>query len=139
MKVKVLEGGFEPRRAHFDDAGMDFLSPEHVEIPAHGSAVIDLKVCVQIPVGYYGKMESKSGLMMKHGIICPGGVVDSSYTGSVRVYLENHSDTPYSFEPGEKVVQMIIQPCLLATIERVDELDASVSGRGDGGFGSSGK
>lgn len=128
-----------PRKAYFDDAGYDFLCPEHIEIPADGYAIIDLKVCVQIPIGFYGKMESKSGLMMKHHIVCLGGVINSSYRGSVRVLIENHGEDAYCFEPGEKVVQMIVQPCLLATLEQVEELDESTSGRGEGGFGSTGK
>ena len=53
--------------------------------------------------------------------------------------IENHGEDAYCFEPGEKVVQMIVQPCLLATLEQVEELDESTSGRGEGGFGSTGK
>lgn len=139
MKIKVLEGGYAPIRAHFDDAGLDLLCPEHIEIPAHDSALIDLRVSVQIPVGYFGKFESKSGLMTKHHIICPGGVIDSSYRGSLKVFIENHGDEPYSFEPGEKVVQMIVQPCLLTTINITEFLDQPASDRGNNGFGSSGK
>lgn len=139
MKVKVLDGGFKPTRAHFDDAGIDFYSPKAFMIEPHGTYTIDLKVCVEIPVGYYGKMESKSGLMTKHGIICAGGVIDSGFRGSIKVRIENHSNEEYLFCKGDKVVQMVLIPCLLATIEQVDELDDSDSGRGESGWGSTGR
>ena len=77
--------------------------------------------------------------MFKHHIVCPGGVIDSSYRGNVRVVLENHGDTDYHFNRGDKVVQMIIQPCLLPSIDIVDDLDESTSGRNTNAYGSSGR
>lgn len=139
MKVKLLDGGKMPRRAHFDDAGMDFFSPEDFGIPAHGAYLIDLKVCVEIPLGFFGKMESKSGLMTQKGIVCAGGVIDSSFTGSIKVRMENHGDEYYHFNKGDKVVQMVLIPCLLPTLEQVDELDPPISGRGESGWGSTGR
>ena len=139
MKVKLLDGGKMPCRAHFDDAGMDFFSPEDFGIPAHGAYLLDLKVCVEIPLGFFGKMESKSGLMTKKGIVCAGGVIDSSFTGSIKVRMENHGDEYYRFNKGDKVVQMVLIPCLLPTLEQVDELDPPISGRGESGWGSTGR
>lgn len=139
MKVKVLDGGKLPTRAHFDDAGMDFYSPEDFTIPAHGSYLIDLKVCVQIPIGYTGFMKSKSGLMTQKGVVCAGGVIDSAFRGSIKVRMENHSDSDYHFAKGDKVTQMVLLPCLLADIEEAKELDPSESGRDESGWGSTGK
>ena len=45
----------------------------------------------------------------------------------------------YSFERGDKIVQMVVQPVLLCGLEEVKELDPSESGRDDSGFGSTGK
>lgn len=143
MKYKVLEGGFEPKRAHFDDAGIDFRSPETFTLGPAGSDndsyVVDFKVSVEIPIGYFGKMESKSGLMVNHGICCCGGVIDSGFRGTIKVRMINHSHEPYTFERGDKVVQMVVQPVLLCTLDKVDELDPSDSGRNDSGWGSTGK
>lgn len=139
LRYKVLEGGYELERAHFDDAGIDFRSPEDFTVPAHGSYLIDLKVCTEIPIGYYGKMESKSGLMTKHGVVCAGGVIDAGFRGSVKVRMENHSDIDYHFSKGDKVVQMVVIPCLSDDIEAVDELTESIGGRNENGWGSTGK
>lgn len=144
MKYKVLEGGFEPKRAHFDDAGIDFRSPESFVLEPAGqpgdSHVVDLRVAVEIPIGYFGKMESKSGLMVNHSVCCGGGVIDSGFRGTIKVRMINHDpEYAYAFERGDKVVQMVVQPVLLCTLDKVDELDPSDSGRNESGWGSTGK
>ena len=87
VKYYLDEGGFEPIRGHFEDAGMDLRTPEDVVIHPHSSAVIDTKVRCEIPTGFYGKLESKSGLHVKHDIVCLGGVIDASYRGTIVVKL----------------------------------------------------
>lgn len=136
MKYYVGEGGFEPVRGHYDDAGMDLRTPEDVIVPAGGSAIIKTKTFVEIPVGYYGKLESKSGLNVKHDVVCLGGVIDASYRGEIVVKLYNLGTSDYRFKAGDKVVQMIIQPCVLE--EWVKDEDLSETERGDKGFGSTG-
>ena len=138
MKVMLDEGAYLPTRATTFDAGADLYTPKAFRVPAHGSATIDTGVHVQIPGGYFGKLESKSGLNVNHGVVSCGGVIDSGYTGSIRVKLYNFSDTDYQFQKGDKVVQLIIQPCELCGFERVDEIDMDTE-RGSRGFGSSGR
>lgn len=136
MKVRMMDGAYEPVRGHSDDAGLDLRTPVDVVIPAGGSATIDTKVCVGIPKGYYGKLESKSGLNVKHDVVCLGGVIDSGYTGSVVVKLYNLGKSDYNFKAGDKVVQMIVNPCMISEIEYVSDLEDTE--RGDNGFGSTG-
>ncbi len=130
---------YAPERAHFDDAGIDLRTQERVVLRRGEQEVIDLGVSVQIPVGYFGKMESKSGLMINHGIICMGGVIDSGYRGTIKIRMWNTGTKDYVLEKGEKVVQLVLIPTLLADLVRVDALDGAVSGRNEGGFGSTGK
>ncbi len=144
MKFKVYEGGYEPVRAHFDDAGIDFRTPEEFTLQPAGhpgdSHVVDLKVAVEIPVGYFGKMESKSGLMVNHGVVCLGGVIDSGFRGTIRVRMTNHNpEEAYTFKKGDKLVQMVVQPVLLCTLDQFDELDPADSGRNADGWGSTGR
>ena len=137
MKYYIEKGGFEPIRGHFEDAGMDLRTPIDVVVPKGGSAVIDTLVHTEIPVGYYGKLESKSGLNVKHGVVSLGGTIDSGYNGSIVVKLYNFGDKDYEFKAGDKIVQMIIQPCVLE--EWIEDDDFSESERGDSGFGSTGR
>lgn len=139
MNVKVFDGGYMPRRAHFDDAGIDLLTPEGFTLRPGESRVVDLKVGFEIPVGYFGKLESKSGLNVNHGVICPGGVIDSGFRGSVKVRMMNTGSEDYTFMRGDKVVQMVLIPVLLADLNEVDELTPSESGRDNSGYGSTGR
>ena len=139
MNVKVFDGGYMPRRAHFDDAGIDLLTPEGFTLRPGESRVVDLKVGFEIPVGYFGKLESKSGLNVNHGVICPGGVIDSGFRGSVTVRMLNTGSKDYTFMRGDKVVQMVLIPVLLADLNEVDELTPSESGRDNSGYGSTGR
>lgn len=136
IKVQLDSNAFEPVRAHEADAGMDIKSPISWLIPARGSATIDTGVHIEIPPKYVGMLKSKSGLNVKHGITSEG-VVDSGYTGSVRVKLYNNSDVDYQVNKGDKISQLVIIPIITPSVEIVDKLEATE--RGDAGFGSSGR
>lgn len=94
MKYMLDDGAYAPVRAHFDDAGIDLRTPEAFDLGPAGSDtdqyVVDLKVHVEIPAGYYGKLESKSGLMTNHGVCSTGGVIDSGFRGDGK----GHDDQP---------------------------------------------
>lgn len=137
MRIKLDEGAYEPLRAHPTDAGLDLRTPKEFTIRPHDSYTIDTGVHVELPKGYYGKLESKSGLNVKNSIVCLGGTIDEPYRGSIVVKLYNMGDYEYHFRAGDKIVQLIIQPYLAPEIEYVNEL--SESDRGSDGFGSSGR
>lgn len=139
MKYKVYNGGYPLERAHFDDAGMDIRTPEEFTLGPCQTIVIDTKIAVQIPVGYFGKLESKSGLNVNHSIITTGGVVDSGFRGTIKVKLFNFGNETYTFHEGDKISQLVILPVLLCDLEQVDRLDDSESGRDGSGFGSTGR
>lgn len=139
MKYALEPWACDIDRAHPDDAGIDMRTPVGFVLRAHEQKVVDLGVRVQIPIGYWGKMESKSGLMVNHGITCMGGVVDSGFRGTIKVRMWNTSDEDYTFKQGDKLVQMVLMPVLLADLERVDKLDAADFGRNESGWGSTGR
>ena len=137
INIMLDEGAKEPDRAHEDDAGMDLFARETKVIPARGSATFDTGVHIEIPKGYYGSLESKSGLNVNNSIISGGGVIDCGYTGSIVAKLYNMSDTDYTVNAGDKITQIVILHILTPTVKIVDSLSATE--RGDGGFGSTGK
>ncbi len=138
-KVNIMldEFAYMPVRAHETDAGLDLRTPEDVAIRPGRSAVIDTGVHIQIPAGYYGKLESKSGLNTKHGVVSKGGVIDSGYTGSIKAKLYNDGLKPYDFHAGDKIVQLLIIPCMVP--ELVEVTGFPDTDRGANGFGSSGR
>ena len=64
------------------------------------------------------------------------GVCDADYRGEYIVPLFNDSAVPRVIEPGERVAQLILLPCRTLRFEEAGEL--SETGRGSGGFGSTG-
>lgn len=138
-KVRVIldKDAYMPEKAHSADAGYDLRTPKRVVVHRGSSAVIDTGVHMEIPKGYYGKLESKSGLNVKYSVVSHGGVIDSGYTGSIRAKIYNHGGNDYVFEKGDKVVQIIIQKCESPELVLTDHFEDSE--RGDNGFGSSGK
>lgn len=137
MKVVLDDGAFIPVRAHDTDAGLDLKCREDFVIEPHGSALIDTGVHIAFDHGTYGKIESKSGLNVRHGIVSCGGVIDEGYVGSITVKLYNLSTIPYAFRRGDKVAQLVVMPYLVPDMVEVDELEPTE--RGFGAFGSTGR
>jgi dUTP pyrophosphatase len=137
MKIKLDADARMPERAFPTDAGLDLFSREETIILPGESAVFDTGVHVELPPGTFGKLESKSGLNVKYGVVSHGGVIDSGFVGSISVKLYNHGDKPYMIRKGDKIIQMIVQHCLYPDLELADTL--SDTERGEGKFGSTGR
>lgn len=137
MNIMLDEGAFVPTRAHYTDAGLDLKTPRAAYLFPHSSVTIDTGVHFEIPEGYWGKIESKSGLNINHSVVSLGGTIDSGYTGSVKVKLYNLSSEPYEFKRGDKIAQLVITPCVLDDCKEVDAF--AETERGDNGFGSTGR
>ena len=136
MKVKLDNGAFIPKRAHDADAGYDLFAMESKTVPARGSAIFDTGVHMEIPHGFAGVIKSKSGLNIKHDILSDG-LVDSGYSGSIRVKLYNHGDREYQVLRGDKISQIMIVPVHTPDLRIVTELKETE--RGEHGFGSTGR
>ena len=136
MKVMLDPGARLPERAYPSDAGLDIFSREEKVILPGESAVFDTGVHVELPEGTFMKLESKSGLNVKYGVVSHGGVIDQNYRGSIAVKLYNHGDKPYMIRKGQKIIQGIVQPFIAPELEQVDSL--TETDRGSAGFGSSG-
>ena len=139
MAVKVVldEGAKMPTRAHSTDAGLDLYSRSEVIIYPMESATFDTGVHMAFEPGTYGKIESKSGLNVKRGIVACGGILDEGYTGSIVVKLYNLSDERYTFNVGDKIAQLIIQRYENPELVQVDKLEET--DRSNNGFGSTGR
>lgn len=137
MKIKLDKGARIPVRAHNTDAGLDLHSMEIATIFPGESWTFDTGVHIAFDPGTYGKIESKSGLNVKHDIVSCGGVVDEGFTGSIRVKLYNLGHEAYTFYPGDKIAQLVIMPYLAPMLVQVGDLEETE--RGANGFGSSGR
>ena len=136
FSVKLDAGAYMPVKAHEEDAGYDLFAPAYNLVPRKGACVIDTGVHIAIPQGFAGVLMSKSGLNVKHGLTSEG-LIDSGYTGAIKVKLYNNSDTSYEVRPGDKISQIVFLPIASPELNKVDKLPET--DRGDGGFGSTGR
>ena len=127
-----------PDRAYEGDAGLDLAACERHELGPGERAVVGTGLAVEIPAGYAGFVQPRSGLAAKHGItiLNSPGLVDSGYRGEVRVILLN-TDRAETFvvEPGMRIAQLVVQAVEPVEPDEVGEL--AESERGARGFGSS--
>ncbi|MBT9458598.1 MAG: dUTP diphosphatase [Burkholderiaceae bacterium] len=140
------------------------LLGDSIPLPSYatdGSAALDLRACIAEAVtlepggralvktglainmmdpGLVAIVASRSGLSLKHGVrVAQGiGVIDADYHGEIGVILANDGQVPYVVQPGERVAQLMFQPVVQVALQVVEEFSTE-TGRGEGGFGSTGK
>lgn len=123
-------------------AGMDLSAcPESggpVAIPPGEIRLIPTGWAMALPTGYEGQVRPRSGLACRRGITVPNapGTIDSDYRGELTVALINLGRETFVVEPGMRIAQLVVAPVARAAAVECDELDAT--GRGGGGFGSTG-
>jgi dUTP pyrophosphatase len=127
-----------PAQAYEGDAGLDLTACDEVVLRPGNRAVVGTGVALEIPDGYAGFVQPRSGLAARHGIalVNSPGLIDSGYRGEIRIVLLN-TDARETFvvTPGMRVAQLVIAPVASVRLREVEELGASA--RGGRGFGSS--
>ncbi len=137
---KLNDNATIPTYGSVDAAGADlYASIDEAEtIMPHETKLIKTGIAMAIPRGLVGLIFARSGLASKRGLAPANkvGVVDADYRGEVMVALHNHTNTPQTIEPGERIAQMAFMPYIKGNFNVVDELSETI--RGEGGFGSTG-
>lgn len=131
-----------PARAHAGDAGYDLRSVDELDLPPGMRALIRTGISVAIPRGYAGLVLPRSGLAMRHGVapVNTPGLIDSGYRGEIMVPLINHDRAAaFRVERGMRIAQLVLVRAEEVSFSEVQTLEAGADGRGEGGFGSSGK
>ncbi len=141
VKIKILNHKAKmPVRATELSAGADLYAccDEPVVLKPGQRALIPTGLAMAIPKGYGGFVFARSGLASKFGITMSNGVgvIDSDYTGEVKIAMINQSDTEFTINNGDRVAQLVIIPVELCSFSICEEL--TKTDRGEGGFGSTG-
>ena len=120
-------------------AGFDLHSVEDYVLKKGERKLIKTGLAFEIEPGFEVQIRPRSGLAFKHGItvLNTPGTIDADYRGEIMVLLINLGDEDFEIKKGERIAQAVIAPVVQAEFEEVDEL--SVTKRGTGGFGSTGK
>lgn len=139
IKFKPLsEKAILPTKAYDSDTGWDVYSIEDVIIPAKSSGIIKVGLqLADITEGYWFKIESRSGIGFRDGIVAFSGIIDNGYRNEIGVKLFNFSDKDFKIKTGDRVAQIVVYKLYETTIEFTDVI--SDSHRGHKGFGSSGR
>ena len=142
MRVKKLrESATVPTYGSAEAAGADLYAclDTDVVIEPGKTVFVPTGIAMEIPKGCAGLVYARSGLACKKGLAPANkvGVIDSDYRGPVTVVLHNHGAEPQTIAHGERIAQMVITPVLTPAYEAAEDL--SDTGRGQGGFGSTGK
>lgn len=149
VMIKVLPGGLAPRYMSEGAAGMDCYAREGgtmrgiAEYYAGETTVsvervrVALGFALSLPEGYEAHVRPRSGMGYNNGIHCAFGTVDADYRGEVSALLFNLGTKDFTWQPGDRICQLVIAPVARPVLHQVDEL--TVTGRGAGGFGSTGR
>ena len=131
--VKISTNAITPKRATEGSVGLDFYSPANYVIPPHDQLLIPTQIRLQIPLGYYGRLASKSGLAILHQLHVGAGVIDPHYTGKIMVLLINTASRLHPIKRGDPIAQLILEKVSIPILKEVKALPPTT--RGDHGCG----
>ena len=97
-------------------------------------------ISIALPDGYVALVHPRSGLAIKNGVtmVNSPGTVDAGFRGELQIILINHDPSEsVTFKRGDRIAQLVIQQVERAEFIEVETLPGS--GRGTGGFGSTGR
>lgn len=142
MKINIINKSNNPLPAYKTEgsAGMDLYAflEQPVELQPLERVLIPTGLFIELPDGYEAQVRPRSGMAIYKGLSIPNtpGTIDSDYRGEIKVPIINFSDEVQVIAPGERIAQMVIAKYERITWEAVTSV--SDSGRGEGGFGSTG-
>ena len=124
-------------------SGLDLLAA----VPAHAPLVIapgrhaavPTGIAIALPAGTEAQVRPRSGLARNHGVtvLNAPGTIDADYRGEIQVLLINHGSEPFTLTRGMRIAQLVV--ARVVQIELRETAELSLTARGIGGFGSTGK
>jgi dUTP pyrophosphatase len=122
--------GMDLRAAVPEDRPLILLPGRRVLVPTG--------LVFEIPEGFEGQVRPRSGLALKHGVTCLNtpGTIDSDYRGELKVLLVNLGDEDFEITRGMRIAQLVVAAVARAGL--AERSSAGATGRGSGGFGSTG-
>ena len=129
-----------PKYETSGSSGMDLSAniDAKLNIEPGKTAIIPTGLALSIPTGFEVQIRPRSGLAAKQkiSVLNTPGTIDSDYRGEIKVILINLSQESFKVEKGLRIAQMVVCPVVQAQLKEVNDL--SETGRGEGGFGSTG-
>jgi dUTP diphosphatase len=120
-------------------AGLDLRADEDFTLAPGERRLVPTGLAIAVPDGHEAQVRARSGLALKHGIalVNAPGTIDADYRGEVGVLLVNLGQVPFAGARGDRIAQLVVAPVTRVDVREALELPGT--GRGAGGFGSTGK
>lgn len=135
---KMSSDARKPEYIHRDDSGADLYSIEDFVLEPGDIKLVGTGICLEIAKGVDAQLRPKSGLSLKGlSVINSPATIDAGYRGEIRVPLINLGRKQLKFKKGDKIAQIVFAPVYRGHF--IEMLDLGETGRGSGGFGSTGK
>lgn len=129
-----------PRYMTPQAAGADLCAAvaETLVIPPGTRVLVPTGFAIALPPGWEAQVRARSGLALRTGltVLNGPGTIDADFRGEVAILVINHGRESVHIRRGERIAQLVVQPCYRALFQAADELPSS--DRGIGGFGSTG-
>ena len=123
--VKMSTNAVTPTRATEGSVGLDFYSPADYIIPPHSQLLIPTQIKLQVPLGHYGRLASKSGLAILHQLHVGAGVIDPDYTGEIMILLINTASHVHPIMKGDLIAQLILGKVSIPILRELKELPST--------------
>jgi dUTP pyrophosphatase len=148
MEIDVLVKRLENFPAEWDlpqygtagSAAVDLRNAgDSVTLQPMQRVLVPTGLAIALPEGTEAQIRPRSGLALRNGIsiINTPCTIDSDYRGEIRIPLINFDGAEQKLEHGERIAQLLVAQVLRIRWQPVETL--SDTGRGAGGFGSTGR
>jgi len=136
--VRLSATAVLPAYAHPTDAGLDLCAAADLDLPPGEARLVPTGLAIELPPDTEAQVRPRSGLALRHAVtvLNTPGTIDEGYRGEVGVILINHGREPFHVAAGMRIAQLVIQRRWHVTVIEAGAL--STTGRGTGGFGSTG-
>lgn len=142
LKVSLIDPNlpfWTPTGYHHGDVGYDLFIARDYEIPPATTMTLDHNLSIELPPNTWGMLVGRSSSFTSRKLHVMTGVIDNSYRGPINATVLNISDTPVRLHSGNRIAQLLLMPLVSLDVEFVDPQSLSKTGRGEEGFGSTGK
>lgn len=116
---RVLAEAILPAYGREASSGIDLYAAAEVVVEPGNRTMVSTGIAIAFPIGYIGIITNQHGFLGDEMIRITEGTIDSGYRQEIFIEVTNVGQHAYTFTPGAKVAQIIIQK-----VERVSLIEA---------------
>jgi hypothetical protein len=107
-RIVVLDDELTPRRAHYNDAGIDIALSTDVDIRPGETLYVPAGVKLHLERDYCAMVMTRSSTF-KYGVQVVPTVIDAEYTGEISTIVTNISNETVHLKRGARLAQVVLQ------------------------------